>query len=805
MKTPRFQPELLSATAAGLTVLVAGLTLADWAWKFNSRQWFPPGYVSMNPMTAVAFVLAGVSLWLQRSADAAPATRWRYFARIAASAVVVIGLLKLAAIALGWDAGVDQWLFADRSAGDYPAFLRPMAPSTALNFVLLGLALVTLDVTTRRGRRPAELLAIVVFLISFMVFTGYFYHAQESIKEAGVITMTLTTTVVFLVLAFGVFVARPGSGMMAVVASATAGGVMARRLFPASVLVLLPLGWIRLEGQRRGFYGSALGVALYTVINIAVFGLLVWWAAKSLYRTETERVRLTTQNRDNEAQMRLLLDSTAEAIYGIDTDGHCTFTNQACMRLLGYADSQSLLGKDMHALFHYARPDGTPSPGEECRISRAIHAGHPVHVDDEVFWRADGTSFAVEYWSHPMHRHGKLVGAVVTFLDITLRKQAETQLLESEARTTAILAAAADAIIIIDARGTIESLNAAAETLFGYTALEMVGQNVKMLMPEPYKVEHDGYLHNYTTTGVKKIIGIGREVVGLRKNGQTFPMDLAVSEVHTGGRRLFIGIVRDIALRKQADASIQALNTELLANAAQLQQINGELESFSYSISHDLRAPLRHIDGYAQMLLEEAGELLSGDPRRYLDAIGDNARRMGLLIDDLLAFSRLGRKTVQRLAVDMDALAGRALQEARASQPGTAQVLLGPLPSTRADPALMHQVWVNLLSNALKYSAARGDDARIEVSGESDGTVNRYRVRDNGVGFDMRYADKLFGVFQRLHSQEEFEGTGVGLAIVQRIVNRHGGRVWAEAEPGLGATFTIELPHIDANTPESAG
>lgn len=178
--------------------------------------------------------------------------------------------------------------------------------------------------------------------------------------------------------------------------------------------------------------------------------------------------------------------------------------------------------------------------------------------------------------------------------------------------------------------------------------------------------------------------------------------------------------------------------------------------------------------------------------RRYLDTISDSARQMGALIDDLLAFSRLGRKPVERTAVDMHMLVERVVHEVG----GGDRVSLGALPAAQADPALLKQVWVNLLSNALKYNAPRGDAARIEISGEHGDGILRYRICDNGVGFDMRYADKLFGVFQRLHSHDEFEGTGVGLAIVQRIVIRHGGTINAEAEPGRGAIFTFELPII---------
>ncbi|KGQ20274.1 Histidine kinase [Lysobacter dokdonensis DS-58] len=257
--------------------------------------------------------------------------------------------------------------------------------------------------------------------------------------------------------------------------------------------------------------------------------------------------------------------------------------------------------------------------------------------------------------------------------------------------------------------------------------------------------------------------------------------------------RIRAALEEDVRKRRAVENEVRALNEKLTSNAEALESSNRELEAFSYTISHDLRAPLRHIDGYAKMLREDAGPALSDDMRRYVEVISDGARRMGTLIDDLLAFSRLGRKPIERTHVDMTALARQALYEAGGAN-SNARVRIDPLPPADADPALLRQAWVNLLSNALKYSAPRGADARVEIEGETDGDRVRYTVRDNGVGFDMRYADKLFGVFQRLHANDEFEGTGVGLAIVQRIVARHGGRVTANATLGEGAVFTMEFP-----------
>lgn len=268
-----------------------------------------------------------------------------------------------------------------------------------------------------------------------------------------------------------------------------------------------------------------------------------------------------------------------------------------------------------------------------------------------------------------------------------------------------------------------------------------------------------------------------------------------IFETRDGDRSRMLGTIADITERKEAEQSISSLNQKLIARTVALQASNHELESFSYSVSHDLRAPLRHIDGYARMLLEDSAEQLTPDSQRYLQTIIGSARRMGMLIDDLLTFSRLGRKQLSKQKVDMKDLVESVLQEVDPSEAdGVSRIEITPLPDISGDPALIRQVWLNLISNAIKYSAPRGEQARIVVAGEKKGDHVHYSVKDNGVGFDMKYADKLFGVFQRMHPQDQFEGTGVGLAIVDRIVSRHGGRVSAVAEKEKGACFTFELP-----------
>jgi light-regulated signal transduction histidine kinase (bacteriophytochrome) len=222
-----------------------------------------------------------------------------------------------------------------------------------------------------------------------------------------------------------------------------------------------------------------------------------------------------------------------------------------------------------------------------------------------------------------------------------------------------------------------------------------------------------------------------------------------------------------------------------------LQDANRELESFAYSVSHDLRAPLRHVDGFSRMLEQDHAQSLDQDGRRLLATVRKSAERMGRLLDDLLAFSRFGRAAMSPVEIDMTALARAVADELARGTPCT--IVIDALPAARADAGLVRQVWVNLVGNAIKYSARR-PDPRVEIAGRVEGDRALYCVKDNGTGFDPRYADKLFKVFQRLHGEDDFPGTGVGLAIVQRIVARHGGRVGAEGRPGEGATFWFSLP-----------
>jgi PAS domain S-box-containing protein len=348
---------------------------------------------------------------------------------------------------------------------------------------------------------------------------------------------------------------------------------------------------------------------------------------------------------------------------------------------------------------------------------------------------------------------------------------------ESEQRVRALVEAVRGyAILTLDPQGRVISWNSGAQLIKGYAAEEILGRHFSLFYPQDMidagwpqrELQFADERGHFEDEGWR-----------VRKDGSRFWANVVITAIRdeSGRTRAYSKITRDLSERRRAEEAVRALNKEL--------------ESFTYSVSHDLRAPLRAVDGYARMLEEDYAARLDGEGRRLLSVVRESSLRMGRLIDDLLMFSRLGKQEPSKQVIDMAALAREVADEL--CNGGDARVELSALPRAQADRALMRQVWANLLGNAFKYSGKR-QDAHIRIGGREEAGESVYWVRDNGAGFDMRYAGKLFGVFQRLHGVEEFPGTGVGLAIVQRVVARHGGRVWAEGKPGEGACFHFSLP-----------
>jgi PAS domain S-box-containing protein len=500
-------------------------------------------------------------------------------------------------------------------------------------------------------------------------------------------------------------------------------------------------------------------------------------------RAETRRERTTP---DSEVSYRRLFEAARDGILILDYNtGRISDVNPFLIELLGFSRSE-MLGKTVGELSPFKDIESN-----QAMLERLQTVGF-VRYEDLPLRARDGRKRDVEFVSNVYEDGGEKV-IQCNIRDITKRKKEEMDSL----RLAAIVESSDDAIIGKDLRGIVTSWNAAAEREFGYTASEMIGHSITRLVPSDRQEEELKILSQIARGKSVRHF----ETMRLRKDGSAFNVSVTVSAIRNSAGKI-VGaskVVRDITTRKQAEETIHRLNSELeqrvIERTAELESANKELDAFSYSVSHDLRAPLRAVDGFSQAVLEDYGDQLPEEGRHYLRTIRGGAQRMGALIDDLLTFSRLSRLPLNKRSVAPKRVVREALEELGFPIEGRAvEMRIGDLPLCQGDAALLKQLWLNLLSNALKYTRQR-EPAVIEVGCTRDDKeqANIYFVRDNGAGFDMRYADKLFGVFQRLHRAEDFEGTGVGLAIVQRIVHRHGGRVWAESAVDHGATFYFTL------------
>jgi PAS domain S-box-containing protein len=356
-----------------------------------------------------------------------------------------------------------------------------------------------------------------------------------------------------------------------------------------------------------------------------------------------------------------------------------------------------------------------------------------------------------------------------------------------------LLEAAPDSMVIVDQRGRIQFVNAQTERLFDYPGEELIGKSVETLVPQRFHKKHLDHRHAYAQAPHAREMGVGLELYGRRKNGTEFPVEISLSPIQTEDGTLISSAIRDVTDRRSNQAQIQKLNEDLSQKVTELSAANRDLESFSYSVSHDLRAPLRHIDGFARILKDEHARELSEEGQRYLDRVMQAANHMGRLVDDLLNLARVGRREMVLHSTKLDQVVRQAIAELPDDLADRKiEWRLEPLPEAECDPGLLKLVFFNLLANAVKFTRGRQPSV-IEVNTTVANGAPVIFVRDNGVGFSPQYADKLFGVFQRLHSQEEFEGTGIGLATVQRIIHRHNGLIWAESEPGVGTTFFFTL------------
>jgi PAS domain S-box-containing protein len=502
----------------------------------------------------------------------------------------------------------------------------------------------------------------------------------------------------------------------------------------------------------------------------------------------------TRELRESEEKYRTIFESGSHGVFLL-ADVLLACNEQACR--LWACSREDIIGKTPMDFSPPIQPDGSDSAeGVKKYISAAL-SGHP----QQFYWchvRKDGVPIDTEISLRSLTIGDRQV-LLATMIDITDRRRAEEALAGEKKRL--VSASSAGKVALWEwtiPTGKLE-WSSTIDVMLGFAPggfPRTIQAWTEILHPDdtPHVTEIlDRHLEQDTVYDIDYRVR--------RSDGSYIWWHVTgSSERDQSGRAIrMAGACVDITDRKQAEEEVRILNAELEQRVrdrtAQLEAANKELEAFSYSVSHDLRAPLRAIDGFSRIILEDYINKLDDEGKRYLNVIRNNTQKMGQLIDDLLVFSRLGRQEIRVSDVDMGKMAKSVFREIDLVASGRKiQLDIRELPSAQGDQAMIRQVFANLLSNAIKFTRPK-ERTVIEVDGRSEGNENVYTVKDNGVGFDMQYANKLFGVFQRLHGSEEFEGTGVGLAIVQRIIHRHGGRIWAEGKVGEGASFYFTLPN----------
>jgi len=826
-------PSRCARTAGGLVFVIGATALAGWALDWAALKSLLPGRARMAANGALAFVFAGIALWCQ-AVDSTNSTRqlaktswYRRCSQICAGLVVLIALLKASEYFFGWRLGLDHLGFYED-----PAVIPPckMARATTLGFLLLGIALFL----ARDDRRIGlfQILSLLGGVLGWLGLSRYIYGGDALLSYGY---MAANTAVAFIILGAGMLCTRPEGGLMALLLSKSTGGVLIRRVLPAALIVPLILGWFRVRGQLAGWYGTETGTALFALSNSLLFGVLIWGTAAGLHRSDSQRNQAQRQLRQSEAQLRLVWENALDGIRLADQDGTIVMVNAAYCSLVE-KPRDALEGKPLSVLYEAHREEEVMRNHRRRFLDRSV----TQHFERELtLW--NGKQLFLELSNSFLAMEGQRPLLVTTFRDITERKRAERReaafaklardlsAASSAAEAAALIAHIADDLIGWDSFSL--GLYLAEEDLIvPVINIDMI-DGKRVAVPPAYAGQPPSVrARQILEEGARLILrqppldfapeGVpfgdtGRPSASLmylpvRLGQKTIGILTAQSYTPLAFDRHDLDLLQTLADqcagaldRVRSREDLRQLNEELEQRVeqrtAQLEAAMHELEAFSYSVSHDLRAPLRGVDGFSRILREEYGPKLDAEGKRVLGVIQSETQRMGRLIDALLNFSRMGRQSMQSSVLDMTALARSAFEEVVATECKQPPDLdLQPLPAARGDQSLIRQVFVNILSNAVKFSQ-RQAAARIQISSRTDSGENVYLIKDNGVGFDPRYSDKLFGVFQRLHHEDEFGGTGVGLALVHRIIKRHGGRIWAEAKLEQGATFYFTLPEHKGN------
>ncbi len=943
---PEFARKPSTKVVAGifgfLSCIIAAIGLYGWASGNELLQSFSTSSVTMKPNTAISILLLGVTVIWRSLVDSHSLAK--YVAVIFAACASLIGALSLSQYIFSTNLGIDQLLFVDHSTQFETTAPGRMSIISATSFMMVGVALILETLAIKRFRYWADALLVPSLFFVIFVLLGHIFDDPGLRGLGSTNTMAINTALGTLCACVGAFALNPAQRVIAPLLSPTPAGTMLRWVLPPAASLPVVFGWIRCLGEREGYYSTAVGVALTVAMTIALVSVIIFLGASAVQRVINRAAAAEAAARENDRQLRALLDASLTSVHILDRDGKFIYANPQTAREL-HCEPSEITGKEVESLLTEEQSVGFMESIEEIwrtkqhTVSERIvgkgrnariyltdrfpirnEAGEPtavgsisydvtdlrkaeadikrffdltpnllciatldgefvtlnpmweratgfslaelksrpfldfVHPDDRESTIAamsqldtgvdviafenryvckDGSYRTLLWNSAPSIEFGLVYAAAV---DVTERNRRDAELALDLVRMQALLdlhevdvasrekivefALKASLRITASEFAAIGLFDAADEniTIYSLDASDSEGVIAPRTLPLADAPAIEEFVRNRNAIVINKRAQLPESLSWIP--GATEPREriLAVPVVE-GNQVVAIAAVSNkasnygdsdtvslkslmnklwlILSRQSAIEAVKQLNEDLTSQSRALRSANRELEAFSYSVSHDLRAPLRSIDGFCQALLDDYSDAVDEVGQDYLRRVRSATQRMGQLIDDLLRLSRVTRSPLHRETVDLSRLANTIVDELRKRTPDrSVEVDVESGIVVNGDQTLLTAVLENLIGNAWKYSSAK-HHAKIEVRSCEVQGVRAVYVRDDGAGFDMNYADKLFNPFQRLHPIDQFEGTGVGLATVQRIIRRHGGEVWAEGEVDRGATFYFTLEPID--------
>jgi PAS domain S-box-containing protein len=795
-------------TSGAILVATGMLVLLGWWLDIGLLKSLRPDLASMKANTALALVLAGLAV-AQVHRTRWPEAVWPTV--VLGTLVALLGGLTLVEYTLGVDLGIDEILTRDRGSV-YTSSPGRMAPVAALSFLTMGAALVLASRQSRPARWGAQALTLLVMTLCFVNMVSYVYGAGDPFGLARHVHVAFHTLVAFLILCTGLLATNPEVGLWRLLASETVGGVLARRMLPACVVVPIALGAIRLWAERAGYYHTEVGLALYATSNVVVLASLMAWTASVATSQHAGRLvaeaallsahaELERRANDSEQQFRQLVEAMPDNV-SVIRDQRFVYVNPAAVKLMGYDHADQIVGMSVLKIAGEADHDGMNAEAAQLTAGRssllpAVRAGR----------RRDGSEFFYEYISLPMDFEGQPAILAIS-KDVTDRRKAEAALQEANSLWRAMLDSADYTIIAMTPSGIIRDFNATAERLLGYPAAEVVGKTTPTIFHDPAEVVARAQvlsreLGEELEPGFEVLVTRAwrgtadeNEWTYVRKDGGRFPVRLSVTAMRDrdGAVTGFLAIGMDITEQRRA-------REELVRAKEAAEHAMRARSDFLARMSHEIRTPMNGVLGMTALILDTA---LSRQQREYMETARSSARSLLGIIEDILDFSKIdaGKLHLEQISFPVHTCCGESMRSLAGQAHRKGLQLLVDIaadvpPYLIGDPHRLRQVITNLVSNAVKFTD-RGEVAlRVRVTEHRAGEVTlEIVVSDTGIGIPQDHQTAIFEAFSQADeaTTRRFGGTGLGLAICSQLVSLMGGTLWVKSEIGRGSHFGLAIP-----------